>query len=227
MAQDNAAFVRQIRAFNTDSIGFLNPAGLAFSPGANTFHVVKALAPDLPTPPNTDIVKITPVEERVGSDRIAVAMKSPIDMAFDSQLNRLLLFQSRANQLIEVLEGSDGDLNPMTLVRHDVRHLVVQDAQGMTVDPTNGHLLILDALQLEIIRVEPEPEGGFDNAVISIVDLQGIEVVSSAGAGHRHHLPAPGLMLRCWETSLNYSYSTKSTICPPLPSCAPPLTGSV
>ena len=39
-AQGNAAFIRQVRAMESDEAGVLNPVGLAFSTRANAFHVL-------------------------------------------------------------------------------------------------------------------------------------------------------------------------------------------
>ena len=172
LAQNGHAFVRQVRAMESEKMGLTNPAGLAFSPGANAFHVVEGRGQGQPPPAETDIVKLTPFADRVGSARIAAAIKDPINTTFDSQRQRLLIFQSPNNKLIEVLEGPDGNLDPATLIRHDARHFGLQNPAGMTVDPASGHLFILDTVGPRIVRVEPEPDGGFDNAVISEVDLQ-------------------------------------------------------
>jgi uncharacterized protein YjiK len=93
-------------------------------------------------------------------------------MAFDERLARLLIFRSPNNHLIEVREGADGNLDPQTLIRHDARHFGLQNPQGLTVDPASGQLFFLDATGPRLVRVEPEADGTFDQAVISTVDLQ-------------------------------------------------------
>jgi hypothetical protein len=129
----------------------------------------------------TDLIKLTPFADQVGSARIAAAIKDPRNMAFDGRLNRLLIFQSPNNQLIEVLEGSDGNLDPKTLIRHDARHFGLQNPQGMAVDPVSGNLFFLDAAGPRLVRVEPEPDGTVDAAVISVVDLQPIGLANVQG----------------------------------------------
>ena len=64
-AQNGAAFVRQVRAMESDDTGLANPAGLAFSPGANAFHVVEARGQGQPAPSETDIIKLTPFGDQV------------------------------------------------------------------------------------------------------------------------------------------------------------------
>ncbi len=192
MAQSNAAFVRRVRALEADETGLSNPAGLAFTPGVNAFHVVEAWGPGQPPPAETDIIKLTPFGDRAGSARIAAAIENPINMAFDSQFNRLLIFQSPNNMLIEVLADPDGNIDPTTLIRHDARHFGLQNPQGMTVDPASGHLFILDSAVPRILRIEPEPDGSFDNAVIAGVDLTSTDLVEPRGlafdptTGHLH-----------------------------------------
>ena len=139
-AQSPAAFIRHVRALEADEAGLTNPAGLAFSPGANAFHIVEGPSPGQPPPAETDVVKLTPFADRVGSARIAAAIKDPINTTFDIQRQRLLIFQSPNNKLIEVLEGPDGNLDPATPIRHDARHFGLQNPQGMVVDPASGNV---------------------------------------------------------------------------------------
>ncbi|MCK4977989.1 MAG: hypothetical protein KAS36_13735, partial [Anaerolineales bacterium] len=69
-AQAEAAFIRYVRAIETADVGIANPAGLAFSPGANAFRIMQAHAPGRTPPPFTDLVKVTPFEDLAGSARI-------------------------------------------------------------------------------------------------------------------------------------------------------------
>jgi PKD repeat protein/uncharacterized protein YjiK len=92
-------------------------------------------------------------------------------MAFDGRANRLLIFQSPGDRLVEILARPDGSLDPQTLERIDARSFGVQNPQGMTVDPVSGHLLILDAAGPRIVRVEPHARVGFESPTVSEVDL--------------------------------------------------------
>jgi len=191
-AQGNSGFVREVRALEIERAGIQNPAGLAFSPAANAFYVVKGQRQGQPPPAQTDIIKITAFAGRAGSARIAATVQDPINMAFDGRFNRLLILQSSANQLVEVSEDADGNLDPSTMSHHDVRHFGLQNPQGMAVDPAGGALFILDAAVPRILRIEPEADGSFAKAVIAEVDLSSTDLVDPRGlafdpsSGHLH-----------------------------------------
>jgi hypothetical protein len=177
-----------------DETGISNPAGLAFSSRANAFHVVERWRHGLPLPADTDIIKLKPFGLPVGSASIAGSIRDPSNIAFDNKANRLLIFLSPAHRLIDVFEGPDGNLDLSTLILHDAWHFGLKNPQGMTVDPLSGHLFILDTVGPRLLRIEPEPDGGFANAVISEVDLQSTGLVDVRGiafdptTGHLHLL---------------------------------------
>jgi hypothetical protein len=93
----------------------------------------------------------------------------PLNTAFDTRTNRLLLFESSANELIEMAAGPTG-LDRLTTSRIDARSFGVRDPQGLTVDPASGRLFILDAGP-RIVRVEPHPVFGLQRPIISAIDL--------------------------------------------------------
>src|SRR5687768_4070780 len=76
-AQSNTAFIRMVRAIESDQTGLVSPAGLAFSFRANAFQVVEAQSASA----TTDMVKLTPLADQAGSARIAAAIKDPINVA--------------------------------------------------------------------------------------------------------------------------------------------------
>jgi hypothetical protein len=165
-AQEGLPFIWQVQVMQSDQTGLSNPVGLAFSSRANAFQVAEGKGPS----ETTDLVKLTPFADRAGEARIAAAMRNPINIAYDDQVGRLLILRGNGNQLWEVREGLDGNLDPQTLTRHDVRDLNLQDPQGMTVD-ANGTLLILDAVGPRIVRVQPGAAGDLESATISEVSL--------------------------------------------------------
>jgi uncharacterized repeat protein (TIGR01451 family) len=170
-AQDDPAFVRQVRTIETDEIGAINPAGLAFSPVTNAFHVVEVRGQVRLPGPFSDIISIRPAGDRVGPVRVWAATADPINMAYDAQANRLLLYQSAAEQLLEMAAGPDGRLDPAMLTRTDARRFALQNPQGMTVDPESGDLFFLDSAGPRIVRIEPTPDGGFGDGQITQADL--------------------------------------------------------
>jgi len=166
-AQSNAAFIRKIRSLEGDKTGLLSPAGLAFSSRANALQVVEKQNASA----NTELVKLTPFADRAGSARIAAAIKDPINVAFDNRVGGLLILHSSANQLLEVWEDANGNLDPKTLTRQNIRDFGLQDPQGMAFDSARGVLYILDAGGPRIVRVELGADGSFEGAGISILDL--------------------------------------------------------
>lgn len=174
LAQDNSAFVRQVRAIDTSELGISNPAGLVFLPAANLLQVVEAQQPGQPSASFSDIIGITPLRDRVGPVRIPAAISEPINMAFDGKANQLLAFQRNNKQLLAIAVGPDAQLDSKTLKRYNAARFGLQDPQGMAVDPANGTLFILDSAGQEIVRVKPGADGSFDNAEISRVPLAGL-----------------------------------------------------
>ena len=183
LAQSEAAYIRQVRAFDPDNIGDVSPVGLAYSPDANSFLVLEA---------GNALTRITPVEDRMGSASIGAAISDPINSAFDSKFGRLLLFDSASNELIEVKAGPEGVLDSTTLVRHDAGHFGIGNAQGMAVDAASGELFIVDNGGSQLVRVAPGPDGGFDAPVVSGMDLKTMSLEDVRGiaidpaSGHIH-----------------------------------------
>jgi len=192
LAQGGAAYVRQVRVL--DDLGIVHPAGLAFSPETEVLLVVEARRPAQPPAPGFDILQATLVEDRVGSVRIAASINDPINMAFDSKAQRLLFLQSAKSNLFAVRVGSDGHLDPTTLRPYDARKFGLQEPQGLTVDPASGELYILDSAGPRLVRITPDAQGDFDQAVVSEVDLGQTGLVGPRGVafdpttGHLHVL---------------------------------------
>jgi hypothetical protein len=181
LAQGNAPTIRKVRVLKVDRAGLQNPAGLAFSPEANAFYVVEGRGPDQAPPANTDIIKMTLFADRVGSTRIAAALKDPINIAYDSRFKRLLIFQTPANRLLEILTDGNGELDPSQMIGHDMRYLNLQNPQGLTVDPISGDIFILDSAGLQLIQIAPEADGSIDQAEEFAEDLSETDLVNPRG----------------------------------------------
>ncbi|HSJ28742.1 MAG TPA: Ig-like domain-containing protein, partial [Acidimicrobiia bacterium] len=173
--------IRLVRKFELDDLELDSPVGLAFSPVANAFHVVEAAPQQRAVPGATDIASVTPSERRLRSERIAAQLTDPINVAYDQRRGRLLSYASRSDQLIEIREAPDGALDPRTLARSGARRFGLEDHQGMAVDPTSGHLFILDGATPRLVRIEPATGGSLDGAVVAEVDLRGTGLVNPVG----------------------------------------------
>jgi hypothetical protein len=189
LAQSEPAFIRWVRAFDPDRSELANPAGLAFSGQANTFYVLEQEA----TPgAGSNIVLVSPFGDVVGTVNVGVEVTDPINMTFDSQANRLLLYEGATEELIEIRAGADGQLDPGTLTRYPAQSYGVQNARGMAVDPQSGQLIILDASGPRLVRVEPDAGQGFGQVTVTVVDLEQTGLVEPQGlaidpnSGHLH-----------------------------------------
>jgi VCBS repeat-containing protein len=192
LAQNGTAFVRLVRTLDLEDANLSNPAGLTYTPESNSFQVIEATQPGQSPSSVTDIVKLTPSDERAGSAQIAVAIADPINMTIDGQRGRLLIYQSAAKHLIDVPINPDGILQPSAMTRHDVKQFGLQNARGMAVDPTSGDLFILDGVGPRILRVVPAADGSFDSTEISQTDLRStglndpVSLAFDPSSGHLH-----------------------------------------
>ena len=165
-AQGSSPFIWQVQVLDSDKTGLSHPMGMAFSSRANAFQVSEGTAPA----EMTELVKLTSLADRAGEARIAAAVQNPINIAFDNVIGRLLILRGSGNQLWEVREDADGNLDPRTLTRHNIRDLNLQDPQGMTVD-ANGNIFILDTIGPRIVRLQPGENGDLETATFSEVPL--------------------------------------------------------
>jgi len=101
LAQTPVAY-EEVGIIETDDLDLLNPTGLAFSPADNTFFVLPAHPAPLQPQGTTTIVSTTPFADLVGTVSVPAAGVDPLNMAFDRQANRLLLFDAATNDLVEI-----------------------------------------------------------------------------------------------------------------------------
>lgn len=159
LAQGNDGYIEEVRQLDTNDAGILNPAGLAYSFEANLFYIITADTNAAPT-----ITMMTPFVDSVGWITVDTSGIDPINIAFDNQVQRLLLLDNAANELIAIATEPDGTLDsaPEAVTRFAVEALGLQQPGGMTVDPDNGVLFILDRGPLELVRVKPGAQGDFE-----------------------------------------------------------------
>jgi hypothetical protein len=181
-AQDDSVYFTEVRAIDTNDFGLLNPAGLAFSIQADLFFILEAHSTT-----QANIATMTPSEELVASDSVDISLIDPINLTFDSLVNRLLLFDSALSELVEIKTGTDGHLDTSVITRYQLGPLDLQTPRGMAVDPANGYLFILDSAAQQIVRIEPDTNGSFDAASaltdgrVSAIDLTPTGLVEPRG----------------------------------------------
>jgi len=159
-APGGSGSVREVRVLETDELGLVHPAGMAFLSEADAFAVVEGDASV-----RTDLVIITPDETWVRSVSLDLSMEDTINVAFDARFARLLLLET-PSQLAAIPVGPQGlpDLSGEAITRFDIGPLRLQDPSGLAVDPATGDVLILECSALQIVRVEPDSRGSLDGA---------------------------------------------------------------
>jgi hypothetical protein len=185
-------------------------SGLAYSPAGGFFLALAGDSAEQPGGGPVNLTMISPFEELVGSASLPVIPK-PINLAFDSKANRLILFDTAAQELIAIQVGPDGYLNPADRDHFEAGRFGVQDPLGMAIDPLSGALFILEGAEAQILRIEPDDQGGFEGAAtlaggrVSRIDLSELGLGALQGLafhptdGHLYLLnPAQG---RLYEVS--------------------------
>ncbi|MCF6159394.1 MAG: hypothetical protein E3K32_12690 [wastewater metagenome] len=171
-AQDDPPSMRLVRIIESDYPGIANPAGLVFSPKAKNFFVMRDTRVSPPSNGGSDVTKITLFEDPAGSVRVPLMITDPVNMTFDWKANRLLILQSNTRNLFEIRANTNGSLNTKKITRYGANDFDLQDPQGVTVNPANGHLFILDSAMKRIVHVEPNPDQSFHDAAVSYIDLK-------------------------------------------------------
>jgi uncharacterized protein YjiK len=170
-AQVHSSTIIRMRTLDSEKTGLRIPTGLAFSSKSSQFYIITGSDSEISLTGVTEINKLTPFERRGGTARISGQIWNPINVAFDDKYGRLLFLQDPDNELVEIREGSDGNLELQTLFRNDGKRFGFLYPQGMTVDSEIGILYILDALGPKIIRVEPGSDGSLSRAIISEIKI--------------------------------------------------------
>jgi uncharacterized protein YjiK len=157
-----------------------HPAGLAYSAGAQRLFVIEARRGPMSRPGKDRIVSISPFGRPLGSVTLPLATGSPINLAFDARGGRLVLFDAVAAELITLPLGADGLPNPARLARSDASALGILDAQGLTVDPDTGAVLVLDTRSRRVAILHPGARLDLDSRAaarsgrVSFVELRAV-----------------------------------------------------
>src|SRR3990172_7653150 len=118
-ALDDPPYIGLVRIFDPD---FTMPhaAGLAFSPAANIFLMLADNSTDKPGEESANLPMISPFDELIGSANLPT-IANPINMAFDSKANRLLLFDTASQELIAIEADQDGYVDPAVMNRFEAQ----------------------------------------------------------------------------------------------------------
>jgi hypothetical protein len=157
-AQQSSAPLWVVRSLSTDEYGVDAPKGLAFSADENAFMVFDG---------TSQVTLIAMAEEPAGTRAIAEVGADPLNTAFDNRTDSLFVFDRGRGELAKV--RADG-----SSARFAVGRLNVTDPQGLTFDPANGRMFVLDASNAQILSVPGHATLGFDANQMQQISLQGL-----------------------------------------------------
>jgi hypothetical protein len=160
LAQD--PYQRLVRRFEMPDLGFPNPAGIAFSPVANSLLLT-------PSPAATKLIIVTFAPDVVDSATVATTLVDPVNMAFNSKFNALFFWDANLDELVEIKAGDASGLpepSPEAITRFNAKLFDATQSQGMTFDPETGDLFFLvdsgPPAGPRLVLVTPDPEMRFD-----------------------------------------------------------------
>jgi len=159
---DDQPYIEEVRIFDPD-FTLPHAAGIAFSPFANIFLLLTDHSTYQPGGESENLTMISPFEDLIGSVNLP-SIANPINMTFDSNANRLLLFDTDRQELIEIKANPDGNVDPAAINRYEAHQFNVQNPQGMTLDPVDGSLFILSETDSRIVVIKPDAQGSFNGA---------------------------------------------------------------
>lgn len=169
--------VTEVRTLLPNEWGVPHPAGLFYSLDRDHLALLAKRDPEQPAADGTNIVVITPYEDLVGTAKLAFVADNAINLAYDDAHDTLLLVNNERAELARVAVRDDGIPDPNTLVRFDIAHVGLQNADGMAVDGAERRLYILDSGALQVVIVD----AGDDFELISKIDLSHLGAANLRG----------------------------------------------
>ena len=158
-AQDvESPIVLDYREYDTSDAGIPHPGAIAYSYDADLFFLLQPV-----TQTQYGLFAITPYEHAIESITLDITSSGPFHMALDGWKERLLLLTP--DELLEIPIGWNGALTPgADPIHHTLEGWPLDQAKGITVDLTTGHLFILNGLTRTVVEMAPDTEGNFSNA---------------------------------------------------------------
>lgn len=139
---------------------FLEGEGrVVFPPGAETVFLVDQVGSD-----SDAVILADPESEATFFSAYELATADVINTAYASNGSSsvLLSLDSRSMQLSLVTNHGACCSGAGEVITYDASSLGIGDAQGASLDPSDGRFFILDARSSKIVVVEPDSEGSYD-----------------------------------------------------------------
>jgi DNA-binding beta-propeller fold protein YncE len=156
-AQEESTYYREIRSIYVSEQGIFNPTGLAYFPSKNALMVLEDQRP-------SGISLISLFNERLeGNFGLSTPVSDPTSFSFNERTKSIYFFDQSTHELIQIQANSPEQLSdPEAVTRFDMMPVDIEQARGITFDPNNGSLIILDAGRSEIVKIEPGSQNQFD-----------------------------------------------------------------
>jgi hypothetical protein len=187
VSRASTSYVRKVRDFEAlfENTKNTPPSGLVFLPQQNEFV---SFTPSTGTTRGTTI-RLNGEEDASQTVNLTAAFTNAFSTTFDSKFNRLLSLQG--NFLFEVSASTDGSIAPQKINLISLQQkLGFLNSQGISIDPKTGilHVLNTGTQGAEIVSIQPDANGGFENSTVSRIKLpitgeglRGIAVDPSTG----------------------------------------------
>jgi len=145
----------KIRSINTVDYNLYNPRGMVFSPDANAF---------LLWDPNNDVTGISLREDPVEMAGLNIPVEDARDLAFNHSSNSLFALNIRDSELVKI--DADGTGKPIpsagAITRFNLNAIGLRDVNGITFDPRDGRLFVLNTKGTQIVVITPDSAAGYD-----------------------------------------------------------------
>ncbi len=158
-----------VRTIDTSEFDVVEPKGLAFSPSTNTFIVLDAVGTG---------TLLTIDEHKAGTRPLPETQGNAVNAAFDRSKGSLFVLNQGTGEIMEIKSDGQGLPSPSApKERFAIGAFGIKDPQGITFNPADGRLFILDSGNAQVVSVTPHPTLGFDaNEAIRANKLQRISL---------------------------------------------------
>ena len=160
---------REVRTIDMLDYGLSNLEGLAFSPDANAFLLLKA---------DGSVAGIAMNEVPVDTKGLVVPAEDPQNIAFNESTNKLFVLGSDDTQLEEIPVDGKGLPAPQAAGtrEHNLDAVNLQAARGITFDPATGWMFVLHADGEQLVVIAPDAASNYTAAPgkVTRVNLNGL-----------------------------------------------------
>ncbi|MGB7874474.1 MAG: hypothetical protein WBL25_08820, partial [Anaerolineales bacterium] len=145
----------KVRSIYAADYGLSGPRGMAFSPDANAFLLWDA---------NDDLTGISLREDPVDMGGLNIPVEEALNVAFDNSSNSLFALNAGGSELKKMHANAAGkpNLSPGASSQFNLNAIGLGNAKGITFDPENGRLFILNGNGTQIIAITPGGASGYD-----------------------------------------------------------------